>query len=40
MVATLGTVLVFAEIVNGNRYFVYTTSVLWIERDITKDGAN
>ena len=24
--------------INGNRYFIYTTSIFWVEEDITKDA--
>ena len=28
-----------AKIINGNRYFIYTTGIPWIEEDITKDAS-
>ena len=28
-----------ARTINGNRYFIYTTGIFWIEEDITKDAS-
>ena len=28
-----------AKTINGNRYFIYTTGIFWIEEDITKDAS-
>ena len=28
-----------AKTINGIRYFIHTTSILWIEEDITKDAS-
>ena len=28
-----------AKTINDNRYFIYTTGILWIEEDITKDAS-
>ena len=29
----------FAKTINGNRYFIHTTGIFWIEEDITKDAS-